>query len=118
MKDLLLTQDGDLFVSDNGDVEFTDSVAQAIIIRLKWFLGEWRINKTYGVPYYDEVFVKNPSTALLEDRLRTEILTVEGVASVDNVSVSIDKITRVAKIKFSATSKDGATETGEVKLNV
>lgn len=47
MKDLRLTEDGDLYITEDGDVQFTDSVLQAIKIRLKWFLGEWRINTTY-----------------------------------------------------------------------
>ena len=54
MKDLRLTEDGDLYITEDGDVQFTDSVLQAIKIRLKWFLGEWRINTDYGMPYFDE----------------------------------------------------------------
>mgnify|MGYP006990161361 CR=1 FL=1 len=46
------------------------------------------LNTDYGMPYFDEVFVKNPSTALLEDRVRTEILTVEGVKSVEMICKS------------------------------
>lgn len=42
MKDLLLDKNGDL-VFTNGDVSFTDSVVQAITIRLRWFFGEWKI---------------------------------------------------------------------------
>lgn len=117
MKDLLLTDDEDLYLSASGDVEFTDSVIQAIKIRLKWFEGEWRINPDYGMPYYDDVFVKNPSVALLESRIRKEILTVDEVVSVDSVSVGIDSETRKATVKFTATTTDG-TKSGEVSLNV
>lgn len=117
MKDLLLTEDGDLYLSEDGDIAFTDSVMQAIKIRLKWFEGEWRMNTDYGMPYFDEVFINNPSVALLESRIRTEILTVEEVESVDSVSVSIDKATRKATIKFTVTIA-GDSESGEVSLNV
>ena len=34
MKDLRLTEDGDLYITEDGDVQFTDSVLQAIKIRL------------------------------------------------------------------------------------
>lgn len=117
MKDLLLTDDEDLYLSASGDVEFTDSVIQAIKIRLKWFEGEWRINTDYGMPYYDDVFVKNPSVALLESRIRQEILTVDEVVSVDSVSIKIDSTTRKATVKFAATTADGS-KSGEVSLNV
>lgn len=115
MNDLLLTEENDLLISESGDIVFTDSISQAIKIRLKWFLGEWKINQGYGIPYYQEVFIKNPSTALLEDRLRTEILTVSGVNTVDNIVIKLDKAERKAKITFSVNS---GTETGEVTLNV
>lgn len=117
MKDLLLTDDEDLYLSDGADVEFTDSVIQAIKIRLKWFLGEWKMNTDYGMPYYDEVFIKNPSTALLESRIRKEILTVDEVLTVDSVSVSINKATRKATVTFTVTIEEGS-ESGEVTIDV
>ena len=117
MKDLRLNEDGDLHITDDGDIAFTDSVLQAIKIRLKWFLGEWRINTTYGMPYYDEVFIKNPSTALIEDRVRTEILSVDGVQAVESISVVIDKPTRVAAIHFTVVANDEIIDE-EVKVNV
>lgn len=117
MKDLRLNEDGDLHITDDGDIAFTDSVLQAIKIRLKWFLGEWRINTEYGMPYFDEVFVKNPSTALLEDRVRTEILTVEGVESVESISIKINKTTREAAIKFVVVA-NGQIGQEEVTVNV
>lgn len=64
MKDLLLTSDGDLCIDDNANVEITDSVIQEIQIRLRWFLGEWKINPEWGLPYYEQVFVKNPNLAI------------------------------------------------------
>lgn len=117
MKDLRLTEDGDLYITENGDVQFTDSVLQAIKIRLKWFLAEWRINTNYGMPYYDEVFIKNPSTALIEDRIRTEILSIDGVQTVESISVMIDKTTRVANIQFKVVAQEEVINE-EVKVNV
>lgn len=43
MKDLLLDRDSDLSVTENGDICLTDSIRQAIFIRLRWFLGEWKL---------------------------------------------------------------------------
>lgn len=117
MNDLRLTDDGDLYITESGDIEFTDSILQAIKIRLKWFLGEWRINTTYGMPYFDEVFIKNPSVALLEDRVRTEILSVDGVQSIDSISISIDKPTRICTISFSVVAGSETIEE-EVSIDV
>lgn len=69
------------------------------------------------MPYYDEVFIKNPSTALIEDRVRTEILSVDGVQAVESISVVIDKPTRVAAIHFTVVANDEIIDE-EVKVNV
>ncbi len=116
MKDLLLDKNGDL-VFTNGDVSFTDSVVQAITVRLRWFLGEWKINTDFGVPYYDDVFVKNPNKVLLEERIREEILSVEEVEEVSSVSINIDSNTRAATINFTAVA-NGTILEQEVDLNV
>ena len=34
---------GDLEITPAGDICTTSSVAQAVRIRLRWFLGEWRL---------------------------------------------------------------------------
>ena len=51
--DILLSADGDLFLSEKGDISLTESVAQKIKIRLKWWLGEWRWDEEEGLPYRD-----------------------------------------------------------------
>lgn len=40
MKDILLDRDGDIHVGPESDIDITDSVVQAIRVRLLWFLGE------------------------------------------------------------------------------
>lgn len=89
MKDLLLNRDGDLVINATGGVEITDSVAQAIIIRLRWFFNEWRFAPQYGVPYFEEVLVKNPSDLRVRQIIRDEILSVEEVESVSRLDISL-----------------------------
>lgn len=117
MKDLLLTDAGDLYLSpDTLDIQITDSVPQAAIIRLKWFQNEWKINPDYGLPYYDEIFVKNPNESIIKSRVRKELLTIDEVKEVNSVDVSMDNQTRRAKITFSVTLTDGSDLTREVSL--
>lgn len=116
MKDFLLDNDGDLVLS-SGDIVITDSVVQAIKIRLKWFANEWRINKEWGIPYYEEVFIKNPNTQLIEGRIKEEILTIDEVQEVSSVKVTINKETRRAAISFTAIV-NGQETNGEVQIDV
>lgn len=117
MKDLLLTESGDLYLSpETGDIVITDSVQQAAIIRLKWFKDEWRINPDYGLPYYDEILIKNPNESLIRSRISEELLSIDEVETVDDIEISIDSKTRRAKITFSVTLTDGSDLTKEVSL--
>ena len=50
--DILLDTGGDYKISDTGDIILTQSVRQAIKIRLKWFLGEWRLGPLLGLDYW------------------------------------------------------------------
>lgn len=101
MKDLLLNRNGDLVVNPATGVSITDSVAQAIIIRLQWFFNEWRFAPQYGVPYFEEILVKNPKNLRVRQIIRDEILSVEEVEQVTKLDIII-KPDRKALITFSA----------------
>ena len=63
MKDLLLTRDGDLYIDPaTGDIKITDSVEQAIKIRLLWFWQEWRLGPQKGIPWDDNYPKENFAT--------------------------------------------------------
>lgn len=100
MKDLLIDKNGDLVVNPTTGVSITDSVAQAITIRLQWFFDEWRLAPQYGVPYFEEILVKNPSTLRVRQIIRDEILSVEEVEQVTKLDIVI-KPERKALITFS-----------------
>lgn len=101
MKDLLLNKNGDLVVNPTTGVSITDSVAQAVTIRLKWFFDEWRFAPKYGVPYYEEILVKNPSNLRIRQIIRDEILSVEEVEQVTKLNISVLP-NRRARITFTA----------------
>ena len=43
MLDIQLDKNGDLAVSETGDIFMTQSVKQAVLIRLRWIYNEWRL---------------------------------------------------------------------------
>ncbi len=98
MVDFKITPDGDLEITPVGDIVPTESVAQAVLIRLKWFLAEWRLGPTLGFPYFEEVFVKNPNLTKIRFLLRDLVQSVEGVTSVTKADIIPDPRTREAKI--------------------
>ena len=100
MKDILLTPDGDIHISEAGDIAITDSVRQAARIRLQWFSGEWRFAPEFGVPYYDDILIKKPNIAKIRGIVRDEVLSVEEARDVGNIGIGIDNPARRAVFAF------------------
>lgn len=117
MLDILLSSKGDLKINDSGDIELTESVRQAIRIRLQWFWSEWRLGPEAGIPWFEEILVKNPNIDRCLQIFREAILSVKEVKNVRDMSLVIEPKTRQAKLKFTATT-DEETINEEVLLNV
>lgn len=101
MIDLKLDAGGDLELSETGDVLVTDSIVQAVRIRLLWFSGEWRLMPMLGFPYFESLLVKNPNEAKLRHLIQETVMSVDGVTDVPDVSFSMDKRTRLSSINIT-----------------
>lgn len=97
----ILMKEGDLVITRGGDIVLADSVRQAIRIRLLWFAGEWRFNEAFGIPYYTEVYIKNPNLEKIKLILTREIRKVEEVQDVRNMNIALDNSNRVANVTFT-----------------
>lgn len=115
--DILLDSGGDILVNAAADITPQYSIRQDVKIRLQWFFEEWRFAPEYGVPYFDEVFIKNPNTDRIAQIIREEAAKVTDVTEVRDVRVGYDKATRDAAITFTLITEYG-TFTEEVKINV
>lgn len=116
MLDIQLDKTGDLAVSETGDIFMTQSVEQAVLIRLRWIYSEWRLGPELGFPWFEEVFVKNPNTLKIKQLIRDEILKVNEVTSATVTSVKYDPAKRAATFTYSF-STDEATYREEVTLH-
>lgn len=117
MLDILLTEDGDIRINQDGDISLTDSVRQAIKIRLKWFLGEWRLGPEAGLPYFEEILIKNPNIPRCCEIFRDAILSVKEVTNVTDLSLDVDPVKRRTLLKFTAVTME-ETFNEEVLLSV
>lgn len=113
--DILLDPAGDLYISPAGDIRLEDSVAQKIRIRLLWFEGEWRWDAEEGMPWFGGLLVKNPDTDHFESVVRERIFEVEEVTEVKEVSVTYDRKSRDAVIRYTALT-DFETIRDEVRI--
>ena len=117
MKDILLNGNGDVLLNESGDIQFTDSVKQAIDIRLKWFSKEWKLGPDFGIPYYEEVFVKNPSTMLIEEKMRDAIMDVDEIEDIISFNMSLDKALRKLTVTYVVSVSENQIE-GSVNIDV
>ncbi len=116
MVDILLTRDGDIALTENGDISLTDSIRQAVSVRLKWIFKEWRLGPQYGLPWFEEIFVKNPNIPKIKSLIRSEIVQTEGVTNAVVDSVKYDPKTRSAHFVYTVyIGEDKYME--EVELN-
>ena len=115
MTDILLDREGDIVISAVGDISLTDSIRQAVLIRLRWIYDEWRLGPQYGFPWFEEVFIKNPNIAKLKGIIAEEIMQVEGVTSAAVDSVVYSRGARTATFRYTV-SVGGTTFREEVEL--
>mgnify|MGYP002798270889 FL=1 len=101
MIDILLEEDGDIAVSEVGDISITNSVRQAVLIRLRWIYNEWRLGPELGFPWFEQVFVKNPNTVKIRSLIRDEILQVDGVTGAEVTRVEYDRQNRAATFTYT-----------------
>lgn len=107
--DLILDGGNDLMIIDNAE-----RVAQQIRIKLKTFKEEWFLDNTFGVPYFESIFVKNPSEELIRNILRAQIKEVDDVESVDSITLEIDNATRTLTVDFETSTAYGLVTGKEV----
>lgn len=113
--DILMDNKGDIYFA-NHDILTTESIQQAIMIRLRWFFAEWQYGPQYGVDYFGKVFIKNPNRTIVLSMIAEQVRGVEGVKSVSDLSMQINRETRAAIIQFKVTTIDRQTYDMEVDV--
>ena len=105
----LLLQNNDLMIIDNAE-----RVAQQILITLRFWLGEWFLDTTQGVPYLEYILIKNPNENHIRQILSEAILSVEGVQAVDEMTLDFDAKNRRLYVEYSASTDYGLLTRKEV----
>jgi hypothetical protein len=82
--------------------------AQKIRQRFKLFLGEWFLDQSKGVPWFAQVFVKNPNLDAIRALFRAELLKVPGIIGVSQIESSFVPATRTLSLAYVAVYETGA----------
>lgn len=118
MKDLLLSLDNDLSLNLKGDIEITTSLLQAIKIRLNWFLGEWKFGTNYGLPYYEDILIKNPNENKIRHIFEEAILEVEGILEASITYFKLSPEEKLLRLNFKALERSGQILSNSLALSL
>jgi hypothetical protein len=113
--DIRLTKSGDLDLTDMGDIQLTESIQQDILIHLRWIFEEWRLGPEFGLPYFQDILVKNPNIEIIKRDIVNEILKCDKVVRASIEDINYNPADRTLKVIYKAeTDEDSFRE--EVEL--
>ena len=98
----IVLQNGDILMIDNAE-----RCAQQIQITLRFWLGEWFLNTTEGVPYLEYILVKQPNVAHIRQIITEQIQSVEGVKAVTDMELTFDQRERSLLVEYAADTDYG-----------
>lgn len=81
----------------------SESVAQRVVTRLRSLQGDWFLDLTHGLPWF-ELMERPADLARVEREVKAQILRTDGVSKLTAFAMSIDPVTR--KLSVSATIID------------
>lgn len=93
-----------------GQIEQTygaDAVGQGVSTDLKTFLGEFWLDRTFGIPYYELVFVKGTDLSAIKTMYVQKILSRDEVKEVTRFEMDIDGTNRTLRILLAMTTSEG-----------
>ena len=96
----------------------TRQIMQNLAVRLRFFLAEWYLDITQGLPYYQVFFTKAPNLIQVESILKNEILTTRGIVELISFVADFDAKKRIFSVNFSARSISGEELQKEMELQV
>lgn len=94
----------------NGDLVLTgdkEGIKQNVLQRLRMFFSEWFMDLSLGIPYYQQILVKNPDQGGIDALFVNAIINTPGITALTNYSFALDRATRVLSISFKALTTDG-----------
>ena len=97
-----------------GRIEGIQYIAQLVKNRLLTVLGEWDLDRTIGIAWFD-LLGRDYDLGIIQGTIRSVILETRGVTSVTSLILTPDTKERKLGIAFTGTG-DGAEFTGTVTV--
>ena len=107
----------DLVVID-GNVPIYTGLDQRVDCMLRTVRGEWWLDPTIGVPYFEEILKKNPDMSVVRQAFASVILSVPGVQEITRLGIKFLKATRALRVDFEVKGTDAIPVSGISEVSV
>lgn len=75
-------------------------IAQLIKCKLQTIKGEWELNRTIGIPWFDDLLKHDYNLDLIYSWIHKTLLSVDGVTAVDDILLAVDTHERKLVVGF------------------
>ena len=113
--DFGLDEESDEYADSTGLAMTGDlpGIRQQVMLRLGFFRGEWFLDEERGVPWYEEILIKNPNLIRIREIFRDAILSVSGIREVTYLDLRFSAYARTLDVNFRA-----STDLGELGITL
>lgn len=105
----------------NGDLvilQKSNAIRQHVRQRLWIFQGEFFLDQTEGVPYYQQILKKAPNLLIVDAILKDRVSNTPGILELVEFELDYDPSTRKLRTsQFKANALDGPVDFGSIPLN-
>ena len=106
--DLAIENNKFVFTENNSDEEIRQRLLQA----LRFFLAEWFLDTSQGLPYFQAIFVKGTPADIVEAAFKDAIIGVDGVVTLDRFEpLDLNSATRKLTVDFDVKTINSETLT-------
>lgn len=98
---------GDFVLTSDANTAGTNNVAQAILTRLRWFLGEWFLNTGGGTPWYQSILKYDSDQAEVDAVIQEVILSTPGVLVLTAYKGEANLPKRFYRVSFTVQTSAG-----------
>lgn len=119
MSDLKLNSSHDLVIAPLDLVLLTDEIdltRQRLKQRLLTILGEWFLDESIGIPYFQEIFKKGVSESRVRSLFLSVIKNTENIDKIEFFDLDFTESTRTLTLNFTVSLLSGQSLTESLSL--
>lgn len=108
--DLFVNAANTVPLTSDSDPTGTHPVLQNILQNLRFFLGEWFLDTSKGVPWFQVILAKGTRTSDINQILRSVVLNTRGVTQLSFFQVTTVPSSRKLNLVFTASTTSGVID--------